>query len=329
MLGGSLDPVAHTLTVPVSSSSPGPTAAAGRRTQNARARGNLGPYGSVHIEPGTAVVPVRGRLTLSLNFVGPSSTSSSSRGFFALVPGGVQVDDIRWDAIFGTIQGAGTYDAVYTAPNCLPRYNPVSILAHVRASGGSHFPNDAIVHAQVRIVERDWAIQTTYVSRSLCSLGFIWSLEYSRSHNGAFSLDDDGKVIDYVPGLNHDQTFTPAWCPGFDPQGCSQLTLTGAPIGDLIVNNVDGRLLESLQGPAFDLTLTAEIPGTGATVSFTCPGHDPFVYLIPHAAPPVVVQPLLVHDQFGTFEETRDFFYPGWIESARIVLTPIKPAGSP
>jgi hypothetical protein len=330
ILGGSLDPVAHTLTVPVSSTSSGPTAAAGRRAQNARARGNLGPYGSVHIEPGSGVVPVRGRLTFSLKFVGPSSTATSSPGFFALVPGGVNVDEIRWDAIFGTIQSTGTYDALYTAPNCLPRYNPVTVQAHVRASGGPHFPNDAIVSARVRVIERDWMIQVTYRSQSLCSLGFIWSLDYTRSHNGAFSLDDDGNVIDYLPGLNHSQTTTPGWCPGFEPEGCSQLTLAGAPIDDLVVSQVDGRLVSSLQGPAFDLTLTADIPGTGAYVTFTCPGHEPFLYLIPHATPPTVVQQLLVHAGANqTFQTTLDFAYPGWTESAQIVLTPIKPAGCP
>jgi hypothetical protein len=331
ILGGSLDPVARTLIVPVTSTSPSPAAAAGRRAQSPVARGNLGPYGSVHIEPGSAVVPVGGRLTLSLNFVGPPSTGTSSRGFFGLVRGGVQVSDIRWDAIFGTIQGTGTYDAVYTAPNCPPRYNPVSILANVRASGGSYFPETTIVHARVRVVERDWLVETTYRSQSLCSLGFIWSLDYSRSHNGAFSLDDQARVVDYLAGLNRAQTTTPNWCPGFDLQGCTPLTLTGSPIGDLNLNDVEGRLIESLQDLAFDLTITAQIPGTGANVSFTC-GNPPqsFDYLIPHATPSTVVQPLLVHRQpNGTFEETRDFFYPGWIESATVKLTPIKPAGCP
>jgi hypothetical protein len=330
ILGGSLDPVARTLTVPVSSTSPSPAAVAGRRAPSPLARGNLGPYGSVTIEPGSAVVPVRGRLRLSLKFVGPSSTATSARGFFALVPGGVQVDPIQWDAIFGTIQPTGTYDALYTAPDCLPRFNPVSILANVRASGGSHFPNTATVIARVRVVERDWMIETTYRSQSLCSLGFIWSLDYTRSHNGAFSLDDDGNVIDYLPGLNHSQTTTPGWCPGFEPEGCSQLTLAGAPIDDLVVSQVDGRLVSSLQGPAFDLTLRADIPGTGAYVTFTCPGHEPFLYLIPHATPPTVVQQLLVHAGASrTFQTTLDFAYPGWTESAIVEITPIKPAGCP
>jgi hypothetical protein len=246
------------------------------------------------------------------------------------VRGGVQVSDIRWDAIFGTIQGTGTYDAVYTAPNCPPRYNPVSILANVRASGGNYFPETTIVHARVRVVERNWLVETTYRSQSLCSLGFLWSLDYTRSHNGAFSLDDQARVVDYLAGLNREQTTTPTWCPGFDPEPCTPLTLTGSPIGDLNLADVEGRLIESLQNLAFDLTVTAQIPGTGATVSFTCPGHEPFVYLIPHATPSTVVQEFLVHRQpNGTFEETFDFFYPGWTESARVVVTPIKPAGCP
>jgi hypothetical protein len=281
----------------------------------------------VHIEPGSALVPVRGRLTLTLTFVGPSSTSTSSRGFFAL--GNVQVDDIRWDAIFGTIQSTSTYAAVYTAPNCLPRYNPVSILAHVRASGGTHFPNEAFVNARVRVIERDWRIEATYRSQSLCSLSAVWSLEFLRSHDGAFSLDDDGRVIDFLAGLTRSQTTTPAWCPGIDPEGCTQPALV-SPIGDLNLVDVTGRLVaDGLIADYFDLSITVQIPGTGAQITWTCQTTPPTTITFPifHGAPPVAAQGILV--RFPNLDETVQFVYPSGIESARVKLTPIRPSSCP
>jgi hypothetical protein len=336
ILGGSLDPVARALTVPVSSTSPVPTAAAGRRIQNARARGNLGPYGSVHIEPKSAVVPVRGRLTLSLNFVGPSSTSTSSRGFFALVPGGVLISDVRWsvtgdflpNAPYGRISATAGLNAVYTAPNCIPQFNPVSVGASVRASGGGHFPATASVNANVRVIERDWRIEVTYESRSRCVLGAAWSLEYTRGHDGAFSLDDDGRVIDYVPGLTHTQTTSPAWCPGFG-NSCTQPALV-SPIGDLNLSDVTGRLVsDGLIDNYFLLTVTVQVPGAGAQITFTCASTPPSTVIEPvfHGTPPVAGQEVLV--RFPDLDETREFVYPSGIESARVKLTPIKPAGCP
>jgi hypothetical protein len=338
ILGGSLDTVARTVTVPISSATPSATSTTGRVPQRAAATGNLAPYGSVRIDPKSAAVPVRGHVQLSLSFAGPASTASRSRLFFPLGGSFAQNVDTAWyvngillgNGIEGTIFGAADQTAGYNAPNCKPPINPVYIGATVSVVGGGLGPASATVGARIRVIERDWTIVTTYRSQSLCSLGFIWSLDYSRSHNGAFSLDDDGNVIDYLPGLNHSQTTTPAWCPGFDPQGCSQLTLAGAPIGDLVVSQVNGRLVSSLQGPAFDLTLRADIPGTGAYVTFTCPGHEPFLYLIPHATPPTVVQQLLVHAGTSrTFQVTLDFTYPGWTESAIVEITPIEPAGCP
>jgi hypothetical protein len=338
ILGGSLDTVARTVTVPISTATPSATSTTGRVPQRAAATGNLAPYGSVRIDPKSAAVPVRGHVHLALSFVGPSSTATRSRLFFELGGSFAQNAVSDWyvngvllgNGIEGTIFGTATHDAEYTAPNCKPPINPVYIGAAVRVTGGLLGPASTVVGARIRVIERDWTIVTTYRSQSLCSLGFIWSLDYSRSHNGAFSLDDDGNVIDYLPGLNHSQTTTPAWCPGFDPQGCSQLTLAGAPIDDLVVSQVNGRLVSTLQGPAFDLTLRADIPGTGAYVQFTCPGHEPFLYLIPHATPATVVQQVLVHPgTSGTFRTTLDFTYPGWTESAIVEITPIKPAGCP
>jgi hypothetical protein len=338
ILGGSVDPVARTLSVPVSSTSPGPAPAGeGRTSQGVTQTGVFGPYASIFIHPEKYFVLTDNSIMVDIRFAGPSSTGSVTPGFVTIgSPPQVVVPTWLANGVTGGNNAVGLIfgpwnSAVFRAPHCVRGYgfHDVFIGAFVRfVLDGRPFATYA-TGTRVRVVERDWMIEVTYRSQSLCSLGFAWSLDYTRSHNGAFSLDDDAKVIDYLAGLNRGQTMTPAWCPGFDPQGCSPLTLTGSPIGDLNLNDVEGRFRDSLLGPAFDLTLRAQIPGTGAFVSFTCPGRT-YDYLIPHAVPPKVVEPFLVHYRSGgTFEETRDFVYPGWIESATVKLTPIKPSGCP
>jgi hypothetical protein len=335
--GGSLDPVARTLTVPIPSTSPSPTSANRRATQRADANSTLGPYGSAMLSPARAAVVVGKTKALKVVVVGPPSTRRRTPGGVVLLQPltpqnvlvGWYVNGVQFGnsavGFLSAVPGPGAPDGLYGAPNCPPSQNPVRVEARVLVETFL-----ATAQAVIRVVEKDWMIEVTYRSQSLCSLGFIWSLDYTRSHNGAFSLDDQARVFDYLAGLNRNQTTTPNWCPGFDPQGCSQLTLTGSPIGDLTLGDVDGRLIESLQDLAFDLTITAQIPGTGAYVTFTCPGHEPFLYLIPHATPPTVVQQLLVHPGANrTFQTTLDIVYPGWTESAIVKITPIKPAGCP
>jgi len=67
------------------------------------------------------------------------------------------------------------------------------------------------------------------------------------------------------------------------------------------------------------------VPGTGATISFTC--GQPFIYPVLHGAPPVAVQEFLV--RFPDLSGTLQFVYPTSIESATVKLTPIQPTGCP
>ena len=334
ILGGSLDPLARTVIVPVSSTSPGPTSAAGRGTQSAAATGNLAPYGSVRLEPKSAIVPVRGHVRLALTFVGPSSMATRSRLFFVL--GGTFAQNVHssWyvngvplgNAIEGTVFGTPAHDAVYTAPNCKPPINPVYIGASVEVIGGLLGPASTVVGARVRVIERDWQVEAIYESRSQCLLGAAWSLEYTRGHNGTFSLDDDGRVIDYLAGLNHTQTTNPAWCPGFGNE-CQQVALA-APIGDLLLRDVTGRLVSALAGPAFDLTTSVEIPGTGAKIVITCP-EGVAMEPVTHGAPPEAVQPFLVPYRTPPLESRFTIAHPGTTETARLILKPIPQTGCP
>jgi hypothetical protein len=210
-------------------------------------------------------------------------------------------------------------DAVYRAPGCKPPGDLDAIRVSV------YTPNTRFTRLTklVRIIDKDWQIEVTYRSQSLCVLTAIWSLDYSRGHDGTFSLDDQLRVNDFIPGLKHAEETAGAWCPGFG-EDCTQPT--ASPIGELSLEDVAGRLIVSPAGPDFfDLTLRAAIPGTGATVTFTCGTGPPQVFPVFHGAPPVAVQEFLV--RFPTLDETVDFVYPSSIESAHVVLKPIRAPG--
>lgn len=331
ILGGSIDPVARTLFVPVTSTSPGPgPASGGRAAMRSAANGNLGPYGSATLSPGRAAVVVGKTKSLQVTVVGPSSTNGSAGGLGMLHPGGLTenvlvtwyVDRVQFgNGVVGTLipspSPAGP-DAVYLAPSCPPRTNPVRVDAHVLVNTSLTW-----VGTVIRIIEKDWKIVVTYRSQSLCLLRAAWSLDYSRSHDGTFSIDEQLQVTDYLAGLTHQNPTTPAWCPGFGGDDCAQPALV-SEIGDLNLNDVTGRLIDDY----FLLTVTAEVPGTGAKITFKCgTSSEKVIEPVAHGAPPVAVQEFLV--RFPALDETLNFVYPTSIESATVKLTPFHPSGCP
>ncbi|HEY3124373.1 MAG TPA: hypothetical protein VGK70_09970, partial [Thermoanaerobaculia bacterium] len=286
ILGGSVDPVTRTLRVPVTSTSPGHTSAGnGRLPQRATQNGNLGPYGSATLNPAKAAVLVGKTKSLKVTVVGPSSTSGSAAVLSMLHPGGLAQNVlVTWyvnrfqfgNGTVGTLipsPGPAAPDAVYHAPSCPPPTNPVRVDANVLVQTSL-----TTVSSVIRIIEKDWRIVVTYRSQSLCGFKAAWTLDYSRSHDGAFSIDEQLQVTDYLAGLTHQNTTTPAWCPGFG-EDCTQPTLE-SPIGDLILNDVTGRLIDDY----FLLTVNASVPGTGARITFQC-GEGTFVEPVPHGAP--------------------------------------------
>jgi hypothetical protein len=339
ILGGSVDPVARTLSVPVASTSPGPQpAGAGHVVARASANGNLGAYGSVKINPGGSVVPVQGTKQFYLSFVGPSSTQSTAVGFVLLATGGLAANsDSTWYAngvilgngIEGTIFGTLTHTAEYTAPNCKPLLNPVRIAVHVTLYPAGL---EVWVQAVVRVVEKDWQIDVTYRVQTLCSGGPppppIFSVDFLRAHMGTFRLDDQSRVINYLQGLTHQSlTSASAWCPGFGAN-CTQPSLSA--IGDLSLTNVRGALIGDFPAPHFFLTLSVDVPGTGAQVTGSCPtgeGALPYVFPIIHG--PLTQFTETVNVPYGLNTLTLEFILPSTRETVQVILTPIPPSGCP
>ena len=147
------------LSVPVSSTSPAPAPTGqGLGPQHASAIGNLAPYGAVSIVPESVVLPVGGRKSFALGFVGPSSTESRTPGFFALAGGLAENVTTIWyvngvvdgNASEGTVASAGN-NATYMAPRCKPPINPVYLAVFVKVVGR---PNSTSIAARVGSLRR-------------------------------------------------------------------------------------------------------------------------------------------------------------------------------
>lgn len=331
LLGGSVDAVTRTLRVPVTSTSPGPsTKASGTAAPN----GHLGAYGSVILSPTNVVLPVGGRKHFGLGYVGPASAQNATPGTVLLAVQNLMNNvETTWyldGVIFGSarvgrIFPTPTNNADYDAPDCLPVPNPIRLAVKVNLHGTGA---TTWLTGTIRIIEKEWRIEVIYRVRSLCS-GIpppapAFSVSFDRSHDGNFSLDPDGRVIDFLSGLNHFYDITSAgqWC--VENAGCSSPSLQG--VDQLVLNGVTGRLFGDTARAFFDLTLEVDVPGTGASVIFTC-GTGSFILPIVHGAPPHVTQPVTV--PYPSLVRELEFILPSTRETVEIKLTPIPPPACP
>ncbi len=329
--GGSIDPVARTLSVPVSSTSPAPAPTGqGLGPQHASASGNLAPYGAVSIVPESVVLPVGGRKSFALGFVGPSSTESRTPGFFALAGGLAENVTTIWyvngvvdgNASEGTVASAGN-NATYMAPRCKPPINPVYLAVFVKVVGR---PNSTSIAARVRIIEKDWRIQVQYDHVNSCAFGTYLSFSYYRDMTGRFSLDDDARVTGFVPNVEPPNNITnnASWCPGFQGE-CTELVAD--EIGELVVTALRGEFRDTFSSLGLLLEVDARIPGRDAYVHFTC--GTPHTLLIPHGAPAEITQEFLLLSP--DFLHEIEYANPGSgvVETALVFVEPIKPDGCP
>jgi hypothetical protein len=282
--------------------------------------------------PNQGAVPFGGMKHLGLGYVGPSSTQHTAAGFALLATGGVVANlDTNWYANGvplgnrreGTIFSTPTNNADYTAPDCPPSINPVRIAVEVKLhiAGVSTF-----VEGRIRVIEKDWKIVTIYTSYSPCAGGPApapaYSFGFSRSHDGTFSLDPQGRVVDFFSGLTHNnQTDSSSWCVASE---CAQPRLS--TVGDLDVHDITGRLEGDTLNPFFDLTLMASVPGTGAYVEFTC-GTGHFQLPIVHGAPAEATQPVRV--RYPQLSETLRFTLPSTWDTVDVILTAVRPNQCP
>jgi hypothetical protein len=333
ILGGTVDPVARTLRVPVASTSPGPASERGGRVlQSSSQNGNLGPYRSVTVNPAEHSVVEEDNVALALGFGGPSSTQGTASGYVRLhtgVPNNLSTNWTIFDPFIiedrGTISPTpGLIFATYKAPRCVPRSNPVIVQVDVEfdTPPGSLLARERhFVTARIRIIPKRWAIDLFYRYSSPCNLGFIFSVDFCRSHVLSTFVLRDLSVDSFRPGPDHsgERTEPSAWCVS---SPCSQPVLTTT--SQVNLTDLGGGLLEhDTLDPVFDLTFSADLPGKGAaTVNFDCDGHPAFLPIIQYAEQQVVRDVRVRYSQltnFVNFSLDNPFFQ----EEVEVVLRPI------
>jgi len=163
--GGSVDPGRQTLTVPLDATAPSLPAAASPRTILAPGPNYFAVIRSWEFYPsGRRVVTGYERVRFSVNFVGYSSSFfNQGRVFLSSSPNEVEVSYWVNGASPGVHPEEGTIaveglTAVYTAPRCPPRRNPVLIYATIANRGVLAPPYRPRGNAHVRVVSREWRL---------------------------------------------------------------------------------------------------------------------------------------------------------------------------
>jgi hypothetical protein len=275
ILGGSVDPVSRTLRVPITSTAPGPASAGqGRIPQRAAQSGTVGPYGSATVFPTERSVAEDDTVQLALNYVGPSSSGSSTPGYAGLSyiapPGLTATWQINGSFGSGAISPTPSgLIATYTAPRCLPVINPVTVQVAARVANG---PVNLSI-ALIRIIAKRWSIEVTYKLEHTCPAN-LYSFSIERDTGGSFEIHD-GLVRNYLRGPFHGRGIVPAmWCPGVaDSTICTQPQVS--PVGNLELTDVTGSLVGQGLNPQFNLDVTADFPASGAYFSWTCVPEPP------------------------------------------------------
>ncbi|HSE63215.1 MAG TPA: hypothetical protein VLG15_06345 [Thermoanaerobaculia bacterium] len=328
IMGGSVDPVARTLRVPVTSTSPGPAPAGGGQVPlRATQTGNVGPYGSPTLSPAEYSVVEGETVQLGLIFVGPSSTQTTASGFVSLFTGVPNNVVAHWSVLGLSNQGSVSSTpsgllGTYTAPDCVPPQNPVTVYVSVRHDvtfGGTVIRPFRIVDSKIRVIPKRWAVDIFYRLSTPCSVGFVFSVDFCRSHVFSTFVLRDRSVASFTPGPDHsdERTERSAWCVA---SPCDQPVLT--TISQANLTDLTGTLSQiNTLNPIFDLTISADLPGEGAQLNFTCDGHPAHLPIIRYAGAHEFRPVSIAYRDLKTFVNFS--LNPFLSEEVEVVLRPI------
>jgi hypothetical protein len=246
LTGGSVDPVRHTLTVPVATAqSPLGMRPEGRVPQDYPGAGFVAVIRSWEFVPsGRLATVVDGRLNFTVNFVGYSSSlidPGQGRLFLSSSPSEVQVSWFLNNAEPGLhpedggIVKVGT-SATYVAPHCPPSRNPVLVTATM--SNGGLFalvPYSPTGRAHVRVLYRQWTFKSTLEQTFTCPKAFAAD-QVTYTAGFSFTLDDNLNATNVQPDTATTVFFG-------DPTACdsSDRSLSRIGIGQHTITLTSGR----------------------------------------------------------------------------------------
>jgi len=238
--------------------------------------------------------------------------------------------DITWSVngyYLGNFGGGGTIVpgsgegvfATYTAPRCAPR-SLVEISASVAINLQGQNVAWTIARARIRVIPKRWTIDLFYRVQTPCSTGFVFSVDFCRSHKLSTFVLRNRQVDSLTPGPDHsdERTERSAWCVS---SPCDQPVLS--TISQLNLTALTGTLIETdTLNPTFDLTVSADVPGDGARVNFTCGGVPAPPLPIVHNAKGAEVQHVRV--RYSDLKNYANFSLNPFVrEEVEVTLQPI------
>jgi hypothetical protein len=214
--GGSIHATAHTLTVPIGSTSPAVTTASVALRAGPLTPRRFTAFKSIQIFPKKAAVLTEGSLNLLVLDVGDSSAEPpwlegvAPDGVSPLSPVDPANITYKWllngtsseNAANGLLVQNGANGAKYLAPSCAPRQNPVIIGVDLglRSNPNAHFSK--AVFCSVRVLPRDWQFAAALDEIYACPYWFADDhVIYGATRK--FSLDEQLNVANVQDAVFH------------------------------------------------------------------------------------------------------------------------------
>ncbi|MCM3878313.1 MAG: hypothetical protein NEA02_18085, partial [Thermoanaerobaculia bacterium] len=271
--GGSINPAAHTLTVPIGSTSPATSATSTTRLA-ADAPHKWGGFKSIQIFPKKAAILTGGKLTLVVLDVGDSSAERP--WVKSVAPNGTSplsfVDPSRityaWYLNGAPEHGApgphGLADgyllsfapnnADYFAPDCPPRSNPVIIKVDLGVRDDPFPRHSKSVWCSVRVLPKDWEFSATLDEHYLCPLWFADD-HVIYGATGRFSLDEKLSITGIQPTVSKKLFVT-------DPKACEKDNVDVVrKVGDNLFFGIKGGFWD-VEKDQLDLVMDWSFPGS-------------------------------------------------------------------
>ena len=215
--GGSINPAARTLTVPIGSTAPATSAASTTRRAAADTPHKWGGFKSIQIFPKKAAILTGGTMNLVVLDVGDSSAEppwvksvspngtsplsfvDPSRITYAWALNGRR--DPYTNPADGVLLSNPGNSATYKAPECAPRWNPVIVNVDLGVRDDPFLSHSKSAWCSVRILPKDWQLAAALDEHYLCPLWFADDhVIYGATTR--FSLDENLNITGIQPNVS-------------------------------------------------------------------------------------------------------------------------------
>lgn len=267
--GGSIDPAAGKLTVPISSTDP--SVVAGKAEARAGPAGptQVVPLSSVFVRPDDASILTDGSVRIALALRNPPSAGGGPGGYVArLSDADLAVLSVRWtQPKIGRLDRTNDTSTTFTAPH---RIRGPAVRADFRVSLRAVSVLRFDLPVSVVVVRRNWRIESEVGILKPCEPFGTHEVDWSWKEQGTFSIDASGRITKDSAATA--QAKGPRWglCPS-PFYGWTTITPFGEFSADVTFEHVNGSPLSEFDFGRGEIVVLgySDFKGGGATLTGT------------------------------------------------------------